>query len=320
MKATGEAPGKVILVGEHAVVYGRPAIAVPVWEATATATVTPGAQGSGCVLHAHDIGQVLTLSGGAEVEHEPLGLVTRAALREIGYDSDPDWRIDVRSDIPIASGMGSGAAVSAAVVRAIFAAADVEPSPQTVSELVYASEEMHHGTPSGIDNTVVSYGRPVWFVRGQEAVVFGAAAPFALAIADSGVAASTRVMVDGVRRRRAAAESAYDGWFDEIGEIAYAARAAIEQGRPERLGPLFDRNQGLLERMGVSTPLLEGLVHAARRAGALGAKLSGGGGGGNVIALVTQRTAQAVSEALIAAGAKRVIVTTVSNVDGSMGR
>ena len=165
--------------------------------------------------------------------------------------------------------------------------------------------------PSGIDNTVVSYGRPVWFVRGQEPESFAAAHPFLLAIADSGIASSTRAMVDGVRRRRARAPVRYDAWFDEIGGIAAEARRAIEDGNPASLGPLFDRNQALLEEIGVSTPELESLLRAARDAGAAGAKLSGGGGGGNMIALVTDQSAPAVSDALLTDGAKRVIVTTV---------
>jgi mevalonate kinase len=306
----GEAPGKVILVGEHSVVYGRPAIAVPVWDTRAAATIKVGPQGSGCVIRARDTGQEILVAEADE--REPLALVARLALRELRHDPDPDWQIDVTSDIPIASGMGSGAAVNAALVRAIFLQAGEEAAPDTVSRLVYASEVVYHGTPSGIDNSVVAYGQPVWFVRGQEPQVFEAARAFTLAIADSGVPSSTRAMVDGVRERRSDARETYDAWFDAIGEIAQAARDAIEQGQPEMLGGLFDCNQSLLEKIGVSAPVLERLVEAARRTGAGGAKLSGGGGGGNVIALVADETADAVRSALLAAGAKRVIVTTVA--------
>lgn len=309
MKTAGEAPGKVILIGEHAVVYGRPAIAVPVWETRARATITFGLLGSGCVIRARDTGQNIRLAEAGE--GEPLALVTRLTLRELSLDPNPDWQIEVSSEIPIASGMGSGAAVSAALVRAIYLEAGEEPAPSAVSALVYASEEVYHGTPSGIDNSVVAYGKPVWFVRGKKPQVFEAARPFMLAIADSGIPSSTREMVDGVRQRRIDAPQTYNSWFDEIGEIAQAAREAIEGGQPAALGELFDRNQTLLERIGVSVPVLEGLIESARMAGASGAKLSGGGGGGNVIALVTDETAEAVRDALLAVGAKRVIVTTV---------
>lgn len=308
--AAGEAPGKVILVGEHAVVYGRPAIAVPVWESRARATIAPRIPGAGCIIRSRDTQQALRLA--AAGDQEPLALVTRLTLGKLGLESDPDWLIEVSSEIPIASGMGSGAAVSAALVRAIYAEAGVEPSPQTVSALVYAGEEIYHGTPSGIDNTVVAFGQPVWFVRGEEPQVFRAGRPFMLAIADSGIPSSTRAMVKGVRRRHDSDPKRYEAWFDEIGAIVQSARDAIEEGRPDVLGELFNHNQTVLVQIGVSTAGLEALVAAAREAGAGGAKLSGGGGGGNVIALVTEETAEAVTTRLLAAGARRVLVTTVA--------
>ena len=304
-----QAPGKVILAGEHAVVYGRPAIAVPVWEATATVEIRAGAPGAGCVISARDLNEEVRLD--AAPGANPLALVARLALSRAGVRGNPDWAIEIASSLPIAGGLGSGAAVSAALVRAILLHAGAQAPPQLVSELTYAGEAIYHGTPSGIDNTVVAYGRPVWFVRGQQPEVFTAAAPFQLVIADSGVAGPTRAMVDRVRARRAANLARYESWFDEIGEIVLAARQAIEAGRPDELGPLFDRNQALLDQMGVSTPLLDRLIASARNAGAGGAKLSGAGGGGNIIALVQDEPAERVCAALLAAGAKRVIRTGV---------
>ncbi len=311
MSAVGHAPGKVILVGEHAVVYGRPAIAVPVWDTVATATIEECPAGSGCVIIAHDIDAQVELLH-AETDN-PLALVVRLTLEKLNLEPNPAWRIEVSSDIPIASGMGSGAAVSAAIVRAIYQRAGADASPDDVSRVVYASEEIHHGTPSGIDNTVVSYGRPVWFKLGEAPEVFETGQPFMLAIADSGVPSPTRETVAGVRNRRERDEAAYLSWFDEIGEIAHRARAAIEKGRMQQLGELFNRNQELLEQIGVSTQLLQRLIRAANRAGASGAKLSGGGGGGNVIALVTAETAKPVADGFRAAGARNVIVTTVGS-------
>lgn len=306
---TARAPGKVILVGEHAVVYGRPAIAVPVWETAATATLTPGMPGRGCVIYARDLGHTIHLAEAGD--DEPLAMAARAALAYLGLPADPDWQIDLHSTIPIASGMGSGAAVSAALVRALFAQAGVTPDPAVVSDLVYRAEQLFHGTPSGIDNTVVAYDKPVWFVRGTPPVVFTPARPFTLAIADSGDRGLTKQMVAEVRRRWRDDPARYEAWFDEIAGLVQTARAAIEQGAPAQLGPIFDHNHALLYAIGVSTPRLDALVMEARRAGAAGAKLSGGGGGGNIIALVDDTTVDAVRGALLAAGAPRVIVTTV---------
>jgi mevalonate kinase len=308
--ATAAAPGKVILVGEHAVVYGRPAIAVPVWERVARATITARSAGAGCVLAAPDLGQEQALRDAGE--EDALAVVLRATLAQLELPADPDWRVEVTSEIPIASGLGSGAALNAALVRAIYAEAGCTPDPAQVSDLVYRGEQIYHGTPSGIDNTVVAYGAPVWFVRGTPPMVFRPGAPFTLAIADSGVASPTRLTVGAVRRRREVEPARYEAWFDEIGELVSAARAAIEQGEIARLGPIFDANQELLRQIGVSTPLLEQLADAARGAGALGAKLSGGGGGGNLIALVDPDRADRVAAALQAAGAVRVVVTTVA--------
>lgn len=307
---TASAPGKVILVGEHAVVYGRPAIAVPVWERVARATIQPGAAGHGCWIIAHDLNRRIRLADAPA--GDAMALVARATLAQLALPADPDWQIELTSEIPIASGLGSGAALNAALVRALYAQAGKMPDAAQVSDLVYLGEQIYHGTPSGIDNTVVAYGQPVWFVKGTAPTVFTPAQPFTLAIADSGVASPTHETVGGVRRRRAAEPARYERWFDAIGELVWEARRLIEAGESAALGPIFDRNHALLQQIGVSTPLLDELVAVARRAGALGAKLSGGGGGGNMIALVEEATASHVAAALERAGAIRVVITTVA--------
>ena len=117
---TGYAPGKVILLGEHAVVYGRPALAVPVTQVWAEAVVEHGAAGSGLIIEAEDTGERIVVQD-APV-HQPLAVAARLALTWLGMAA-PDWRVVVRSTIPIASGLGSGAAVTAAIVRALADAA-----------------------------------------------------------------------------------------------------------------------------------------------------------------------------------------------------
>jgi len=303
------APGKVILLGEHAVVYGRPAIVVPVWQTVATAHVGAGEPGGGCVIVAHDLDETIRLAESGDAQ--PLALVTRLALAELGIAVEPDWRIDLSSTIPIAGGLGSGAAISTALVRAIFAGAGQPATPQTVSRIVYESELIYHGTPSGIDNTVVAYGAPIWFVRGQPPEVFTPAAPFTLVIADSGIPSPTKETVGDVRTAWQAQPPRYEALFDAVAALVHAARRALAAGDLPTLGLLMDENQAILEQLGVSSAPLERLIAAAREAGALGAKLSGGGRGGNVTSLVALDCAAAVEQALLAAGAVRVIVTTV---------
>jgi mevalonate kinase len=316
--ASVAAPGKVILVGEHAVVYGRPALAVPVWQTVATAQVQAQSAtdpARGLLIVAQDIGRTLhlrTLDPGASPD-EPLLVVARHTLAALGMAIPPNWRVTLHSQIPMASGMGSGAALSAALARGLFEMAGVLPEPAHISQLVYAGEEIYHGTPSGIDNTVVAYGQPIWFRKGEPPQVVKPARAFNLAIADNGVPASTRATVGHVRQLWQADPSRFDAIFTRIGELVAQARRALESGDRDALGAIFDANQDLLQQLEVSTPGLERLIEAARVAGARGAKLSGGGGGGNVIALVEDDTQEAVSQALYAAGAARVILTQIDN-------
>jgi mevalonate kinase len=322
----GFASGKVILFGEHAVVYGRPALAVPVTQVQAEAAVEAAVPGSGLTIVARDLGEQITLRDAPA--DQPLAAAARSALAHLGL-ADPDWRITVRSTIPVASGMGSGAAVSAAIVRALVNAANPQSetgnraprrgnsSPQSVmsaaevSALVYEVEKLHHGTPSGIDNTVIATGRPVYFVRGQPPQTFPIGRPFWLAIADTGIHCPTKITVGDVRLAWQQQPAHYEALFDRIGAVVEAARSAICAGKAEALGPQMDENHALLQEIGVSCSELDALVAAARAAGAFGAKLSGGGRGGNIIALVTEKTASDVADSLRSAGAVRVIVTAV---------
>ncbi|MFC2037098.1 mevalonate kinase [Chloroflexota bacterium] len=303
------APGKVILFGEHAVVYGRPAIAVPVTEAQARAHVEQAPPGQGVVVVAPDLSRRVVVREAAE--DDPLASIVRLSLRAIGRDPEPDLTLTVTSTVPIARGMGSGAAVSTAIVRALAKHLDRWFPSQAISDLVYQTEVIYHGTPSGIDNTVISFEKPVYFVKDRVREVFWVGKPFLLAIADTGLGSSTKEVVGDLRRRYEADSTRYEPLFDRVGAIAVAARSAIEQGQLEGLGPLMDENHAHLQDMGVSCPELDRLVTTAREGGALGAKLSGAGWGGNMIALVTEETRGRVDMMLRLAGATSVIVTEV---------
>jgi mevalonate kinase len=305
------APGKVILFGEHAVVYGQPAIAVPVTQVKAKASVETGPDGRGITMIAEDLGQSYSLEQAPP--DDALRATVVSTLEHVEVGTKQDLTITVRSTIPMARGLGSGAAVATAIVRALSRHFGHPLSPQTISNLVYETEKIHHGTPSGIDNTVIAFEKPVYFVKGQKIEIFSVKNPFLLAIADTGIASPTRIAVSQVRRAWEREREKYEEIFDEIGTIAEMGRQAIERGEDGRgVGQLMNENQRLLRLIGVSSPELEGLVEAARQGGALGAKLSGAGRGGNIIALVTQETRSRVDMMLRLAGAKDVIVTEVS--------
>lgn len=304
------ASGKIILFGEHAVVYGRPAIAVPVTQVRATATITAGRPGSGLMLDLPDIGQQLSVA--EQPTLSPLAHVARLAADQLRLATLPDWRITLRSTIPMASGLGSGAAAATAIVRAMAVGAGRQLSPSHVSALVYESETLFHGQASGIDNNVIAYEQPVWFMRGQAPQPFRIGQAFTIVIGDTGVASSTRLTVGDVRIGWQAEPARFEALFDGVASIVHSARRAIEGGDVAALGPLMDENHRLLQTMGVSSPELDALCQAAHNAGASGAKLSGGGRGGNMIVLAPDGRTEKITSALLAAGAVRTIVTDVA--------
>ncbi len=309
---SASAPGKIILFGEHAVVYGQPAIAVPLTAVQVTVTAEPGSPGSGLVIYAADLDRTIIAAEAAPDSpfFDALVYPARLVLQHL-HAPMPDLRLTVRSTIPVASGLGSGAALAAAIMRALAAALGAPLPDDALNPLVYEVEKRHHGTPSGIDNTVIVYAHPVYFVRGTVPQTFSVARPFTLLVADSGQGSPTRLTVGDVRRLHDADPPRLDAIFGRIGEIVRAARQSIKAGDLDSLGPLMDENHALLRELTISSDALDRLCQAARDAGALGAKLSGGGRGGTIIALVREPDAALVTAALRAAGAVRVLSTRV---------
>jgi mevalonate kinase len=182
---------------------------------------------------------------------------------------------------------------------------------EVVNALAYEVEKLHHGTPSGIDNTVVTYAKPVYFIRGKPIKAISVGRSFTIVIGDTGIASPTAVSVGDVREAWIKNPQVYEDYFEAVGSLVESARQMIEIGLLEPLGPLMDANHGLLRKIGVSCAELDHLVKAAREAGAWGAKLSGGGRGGNMIALASPETAPRIATALENAGAVRTIITQV---------
>ena len=356
-----QAPGKIILFGEHAVVYGQPALAVPVNQVHADVEVS-NIHRAGIWINAPDIrlhaehsrlalddalaavismvyaetGIDVIASGAKQspLTHTEIAASQKDAPRN---DSEEGIEIKITSTIPLASGLGSGAAVSVAIIRALSAHLGQPFTDEQVNEIAYEVEKIHHGTPSGIDNTVVTYSKPIYFFKAPPSVppasggetgsspltrkmpeeqkggieFLNVAKPFTIIIGDTGIPAPTKESVADVRKLWEQDKRKMEMLFGVAGSLAEVARQSIEGGYPERLGPLMNENQRVLTEMGVSSPELDKLVAASLNAGASGAKLSGGGRGGNMIALSTKEKAPTIVEALYEAGAKNVIVTDV---------
>jgi len=302
------APGKIILFGEHAVVYNRPALAVPVNQVQVDVEILDS-DSAGVWIHAPIIDLHAELSS-LQPDHA-IGSVILNLFQRLDISSPPNIQINISSTIPVASGLGSGAAVSVALIRALSSFFSLQLTDNQINEMVYEIEKLYHGTPSGIDNTVITFNKPVYFIKGQPIETFSVGKPFTIVIADTGIPAPTKESVGDVRRLWLKDNNKFENIFNEIAQISLIARRSIESGKPELLGELMDHNHSLLQQLTVSSPELDKLVLSACDAGALGAKLSGGGRGGNMIALVNQAEASQVAESLIKAGAKNTIITEI---------
>jgi mevalonate kinase len=305
---SASACGKAILLGEHAVVYGQPAIAIPLTSLRAFAEVEPDPARAGIVIEASDLGQVITYPGnnGGDLTAVAIQTTIRNLLELVCCDHVPALKIMLHSNLPTSRGLGSGTAITTAMVRALAQHLGSQLTPAVVSELVYRTEVLFHGQPSGIDNTVVAYEQAVLFQRGQPIQMLQIRGSCRLLVADTGISAQTRIAVAEVRRSWQTTPMQCEVIFARIGRLVVLGQAAIIQGDWNALGYHMNANQELLSDLGVSCPELDRLVWAARSADALGAKLSGGGLGGCMIALAQDNQAEAIAQALTDAGAVNV--------------
>jgi len=261
----GSAGGKLILCGEHAVVYGHPAIALGV------------DRGTRVTLRQTDGPLVVVDADGHALDDKRLTDAVATLIPE-------GWEVRIASDLPIGRGMGSSAALAVALVRAEADARGLHLTPESVHEKAFAVERRFHGNPSGIDHAVSARGGVVRYRRtlsGPEITTLPVP-EWSLVVLDSGAEGNTADLVAGVGSRR----PGIDPLLERIGAIVAEAETRLHD--PVALGRLLLENHALLIAIGVSTPRLNDLVAAAMECGATGAKLAGAGGGGVVIALTTE--------------------------------
>lgn len=303
--------GKVILLGEHAVVYGRPALALPIPLAV-EAVAKEGGDGVNLVIPRWGLEQKVRASSA-----QGLNGILYQVLEQLDL-ADRDMTIEVIPHVPRAMGLGGSSALAVAIIRALDHTYDLDLGSQKINELAFECEKAAHGTPSGIDNTIATYGTPLLYRREaqQDDQALGNARfdeirlsdPIPLVIGITGKESLTANTVARVRNAWETHQSRYDGIFDQIAALTSAGVEALRDAHFQELGELMNLCHGYLNALQLSTPELEELVHLARANGALGAKLTGGGGGGSMVALCPD-SQDKVANAMQAAGYQTLSVT-----------
>ncbi|MBJ6762003.1 mevalonate kinase [Myxococcaceae bacterium JPH2] len=287
--------GKVILLGEHSVVYGHAALAGPLSQGV-TARGVPARK--------------CQLSLPAELSRPQRKLLTQAFARAAKLVGEPPVKVTLEPKLPLSMGLGSSAALAVATSRLLLQAAALPAKPKDVARVAWEMEQEFHGTPSGVDHTTSAEEQLILYRRvldaspatGRARVVKSPRALKVL-VALAGERSPTKVTVGALRERQKRWPERYKRLFTEIGRLAAEAARSVEAGDLEALGDAMNVNHGLLAALGLSSPSLEDMVYRLRALGALGAKLTGAGGdGGAVIGLFLEP--EPVVETLTRAGVR----------------
>jgi mevalonate kinase len=298
--STGHGNGKLILLGEHSVVYGRPALAASL-SAGAHAAAEPWPNPR---LEIETWG----VSIDADVAHDDARTeMLRQAFCALldGYvethGKRPALRVRARLSLPGNAGLGGSAALSVAIVRAIDGVLGQARDANAVADAALAAERVFHGNPSGVDTAMAAASGVALYRKGQALEPVALRRKLTLVVGHSGEPGSTHDTVASVGRQHARDPRKLEQIFDGMQAIVHNGKTALETGELWRLGQLMTLNQKLLNTLLLSTSRLEEMCQVAEREGALGAKLTGGGGGGCMIALCeTAEQAQPVRAALAA--------------------
>lgn len=297
-EALGEGFGKLIVLGEHAVVYNSHALAVPLMLATQVVIGPRAAPNIRLRIPAWNIDALMPQAmpeGQADAEpHGRLYASIRLLVGKLNLAGRP-FEMTVHAHVPRAMGLGSSAAFAVATVRALSRYFKLDLPESAVIELAFLSEQLAHGTPSGVDNALATMGSPLLFRRGPEGPTHRAqavGAPLHWVVGLTHEESLTATTVRAVRGAHQEAPSVYQRVFDHIDALTLEASDAMARGDVTHLGRLMNINHGLLHGLGVTTLQLETLVAEARAEGALGAKVTGGGGGGSMLALCADRAMQ----------------------------
>lgn len=284
--ATGHGFGKVILFGEHFVVYGKPTIASGISKKT-VAVLKPGKSPG---FHITDNRPAAEGYIAKYVKSQTRSVrLMNEAVWHLNFDETP-VEVELSGDLYCASGVGASAASCVAMAWAVSEHFGLDLSEEDISQCGFEGDKAYAGTPSGIDNTCSTYGDLIYFRKNLEGgdntmnrIALGK--PLDILMVSTGITTRTEEAVAGVRERKKKFPDEYEKLFDMAGEIVERAKEMLAEGNLTEVGSLMNANHELLQKIGVSHEKLDYLVGLTRRNGALGSKMTGGGLGGYMVAL-----------------------------------
>ncbi|NLC05400.1 MAG: mevalonate kinase [Erysipelothrix sp.] len=297
----GHAHGKIILIGEHSVVYSQPAIALPFKGVQVSVKVTPSEDMTiDCIYH-----QGLLEEAPGQLDN--IKAVTLEVFKRL--NKQQNFNIHIESTIPQERGMGSSAAVANATIAAIYDYYDEVLDKQTQFELAQVAEAISHGDPSGLDALITVSDKPLYFVKGQEIAELDIETKGYLIIGDTGEKGQTKLAVQALGQRKLENPQLVDELIYGLGRLAHSVKELLKGNDLYTIGSIMNKSQQYLSQMGISNSSLNNLITISNQSGSLGSKLTGGGWGGCMLALSDDLIlAQQIEEALLKNNARQTWV------------
>ena len=290
MNGKGIGFGKTILFGEHFVVYGLQGIAAAI-ELNTTCVYKESKEGI--------ISNDLVTRESINVQKDPqkrLSKVIRVILNEVGI-REKNFELVLSTNMSLMGGMGSSAALAVSIIRCLAQRFSIPLSNDAVNKIAFSAEKIFHENPSGIDNTVSTYGGIIWFekgTRGEKNKIgrFVLDKPVEIVLIDTGIIKDTAEVVEFVRQEKEMNSEEFKKIFSDYSELIEKAKIAVTENNWIETGKLMNQNQELLRRIKVSSPEIEKIISVVNENGAIGSKITGTGLGGNVMALTPGKKLQ----------------------------